>query len=319
MKYILSHFVLIFVLLFSLCGCNQVKVTEHAAISDLVETEQSNKQYTEKETLENDDITEEMAAVEKTEVREIQFDDEDHTNKKLYDVSTADYLSVPQTYSELKNWLNHDKGIILAGYAFGKRHGYLGKEIYTLTEFQVEKVYMGQVEARSIRIRENYCPNTMGGEEVLQYQGHRFTQLKDGQKTLLYLLPTKMAGVYEPIYYEIPLPEDYQNLSDTEKGEIFAFYRGDPAVYKKVPGESYTEMVQNPDGTISMVHHIAGEQYWPERTLSNEELLRELQEHILLQTVEEYHIKIWPMGHIRYSAKENSFSKEGMVSLSIPD
>lgn len=321
MKHTFFHIILTVVLLSSLCGCNQSTVTEHATISDLVETEKKHQdnQNTENEPLENDDTTEEIVTPVMPEITKIQFDDRNYTNVKLHDVSKADYLSVPQTYSELKNWLEYDGGIIVAGYAYGKRNGYLEDEVYTLTKFQIEKIYMGQVEQPSICIRENYCPNIINDEEVIMYQGHKFTQLKDGQRTLLYLLPTRETGVYEPIYYEIPLPEDYQSFNDAEKNEILDYYRGKPSVYKKTEGDSYSEMIQNPDGTVTITHHIVNNNYWPERNLSNADLLKEMQDHILLQTVAEYNIKIWPQGHIRYSAKENPFSNTGIALLSHPN
>lgn len=224
---------------------------------------------------------------------------------------TAEYAPSPSCYSELMKELADENGLIVSGYAYGLRTGYKedGLNPHTKTTFKVEKVYFGHLEQDIITVLENYYPVSENGEEYIEYDNAK-TMLKDNRKSLLFLVPANTAGLYCPCYGELPLPEDYQVLADAERKELFDFYRGDRSLFNVDlvgPLEDYTETVHNPDGSVNYVEYEGFDRFWPEREISEEALLEELNENVLLQMVAKYNIKIWPYYHIRYTCGDLRF------------
>ncbi len=236
----------------------------------------------------------------------------------------SELKDVIEDYSELMSHLEHRGGILIAGCAYGLREGNWATGILhprTLTTVSVEKIYFGSYSEDTIVVSENYCPVVENGEEYIEISGHQLTRLKDGQKVLLALVPASTAGVWWPCYYELPLPEDYQEFDDIAKQELFDYYRGDPNYYR-VPQTNTnltTNEKVNEDGTLTLEYQRPFDEYWPKQDISDEDLLSQLSENLLLRFATEFQIKIWPQMHIRYSATKNGFVETGIGQLSRPE
>lgn len=193
----------------------------------------------------------------------VYFYDQDFSGLSLREPTTyiSCYGDSPSTYSELMNKLTARNGLIVSGYAYGLRKGYKseGRVPKTLTQFKVEKVCFGELEQDSIIISESYYPVSENGEEYIEYD-NADTMLKDNRKTLLFLIPSTADGVYWTCYGELPLPDDYQDLTDADRKELFDYYRGDRSLFNMDTVEvfeTYTETIHNPDGSISLVEYEA--------------------------------------------------------------
>lgn len=237
----------------------------------------------------------------------------------------ADYLEPPKTYSELMSKLETFNGIIVSGYAFGTRKGYHNEIMQPKTEtsFRVEQVYFGEVDLKTITILEKYCPLSDAKDATIEYEGPQYSILKNDQKVLMFLRPASKAGVYFPTYYEIPLPDDYQNYDETAQKELLDFYRGNEAVYQEqyrnITPRVEKEVIELPGGAVEERYVLIESPCWPKQDISDEALLEEMSDHILVRLATDYKIKIWPEKHIRFTSTQDRLSKKGIQELSLPD
>lgn len=233
----------------------------------------------------------------------------------------ADYPAPAENYSELIEELQYRNGIIVAGYAHGTRKGYRNEYLQPKTEtsFQIEQVYFGDVSQEKITVLEKYSPIIDVDNPYVEYDGPQYSMLKDNEKVLLFLSPTSRDGVYFPIYYEIPLPKNYQNFDANAKKELLDFYRGNKDMYQNVQSSIQKEEVQLSGGAIENKYVFTESIYWSEQEISDEELLEKMNEHILVRLATEYKIKIWPENHIHFSSNQDRLSKKGIQVLSLPD
>ena len=244
-----------------------------------------------------------------------QYEDQDLSAFPKFYNTMGSYLPIAETESDLMKRLQ-DGGVLVAGYATGLREGHT-KGTYTLTNFIVEKVYYGSCSS-SIKVEESFVVKSENGCNYVDYFGLDYSMLKNNQPVLLCLAKTKKEGVYWPVYFEIPLPADYQSYDETYLTAFLDFYRGKRSVYEY--SEQRVEKItkSNPDGTVSDVYIEYGGNYWPEREISNEALIEEMSEHILVRLVTEYQIKIWPYGHKEYAANGLPENAAGLKILSYP-
>ena len=245
-----------------------------------------------------------------------RYEDQNIDKLPQFEDTFGSRLPVPDTFSRLMKWVG-ENGLIVAGYATGVREGHR-KGSYTLTDFIIQKVYYGTPSTNQLKIRESFVAISEEGRNYIYYSDYKYSLLKNNQLVLLCLAETKTAGIYWPVYYEIPLPADYQSYDETYLTAFLDFYRGKRSVYEY--SEQRVEKItkSNPDGTVSDVYIEYGGNYWPEREISNEALIEEMSEHILVRLVTEYQIKIWPYGHKEYAANGLPENAAGLKILSKP-
>lgn len=226
----------------------------------------------------------------------------DFSKLPLYEIKdSGSVLAPPGTFGKLMDRV--DEGIIVTGYATGERTSNVDT-IKTYTNFKIEKVCYGSVVSESITVQEQYALVTdEDGSSYVRERETRYTLLENDQKVLLFLTPSKNGdGTYVPRYYDLPLPEDYLEYNEEYLTEMLDFYRGDRSAYQ------YPEFIEKiheellPNGTIKQTIESWGGDYWPERDVSNEVLLEELNENALVRSAVEFEIKIWPFEHREYGA-----------------
>lgn len=256
------------------------------------------------------------------------FEDLDFDNALfMSDQVKVDYWPPARTYSELTQELDYDNGIIVAGYAHGLRKRFPEKIMFYRTEttFRVEQVYYGTLTQTEITIIEPYYPVMKGERLCIQCSGYEYSMLKNHQKVLMFLCPTNQEGVYFPVYYELPLPEDYQDYDETAQKELLDFYRGKKEAYPEELRHNTQriekEIIEFPDGTVQEQYYMVGSAgpVWPERNISDEALLEEMRDHILIRLATDFKIKLWPKNHLRFSSKQDRPSDEGIRKLSEPE
>ena len=247
----------------------------------------------------------------------IHYQDQDWSGMPEYTNSLAVTVGWPQCWSEIKNAMGED-GLIVAGSAYGIREGYCDKG-YTLTNFNIQKVYYGNESNSVIKIKERFVARSIEGRNYLYSINGEHTFLKDQQSVILFLAKSKtIENGYYPVWYELPLPADYQTYNESYLTDFLDFYRGNRLAYEYSEMEIVQKEKKNPDGTVELLEEIYGGNYWPEREISNEALIEEMSEHILVRLVTEYQIKIWPYGHKEYAANGLPENAAGLKILSKP-
>ena len=240
------------------------------------------------------------------------------TGLKAKEDESAYVVGWDKTCAGILNAVGSD-GLIVAGYAYGDREGHYGNGEYTLTQFKVEHVFYGQTDAIELIISEAYVVVANDeGSHIYSLNGE-YTMLEDHSLVLLFLGKSqKAANRYYPVFYEIPLPDDYMDYNEEYLTSFCNFYRGERSVYE------YPEQVVREkdwieaDGLATKISHVYGGSYWPERQISNESLLEEMDDNLIIYTVRKYHVKIWPMEHREYAAASLPKYSKGLVDWSYP-
>ena len=219
---------------------------------------------------------------------------------------TAEYLDPSSiNYSGLMKRLGED-GVIVVGKAQGERRSYQEKtkyeysnhefDAYTITEFKVEKVIYGSVEAKTIQIREEYGPVIEKDCVYLQYPVVHMTQLIDGETVLMFLKKKKNADWYTSVYTQYPLGPDYADYSEEKLTELLDYYRGKDHVYRYGKDPFPVGMTEQNGETVVVATPFT--RRWPKSEQSNEEIVEWLSENIVVQLAAKHHIIVWPDGHV---------------------
>lgn len=288
-----------FLLLLGLCGCNKTPDNENWEVT----ADSPVNEKLDDESIKGIKISIDYISKDQSSGQTItRYHCPDFSKLPSYEIEdSGSILAPPGTFSKLMNRI--DEGIVVTGYANGERTSNVDT-IKTYTNFKVEKVCYGSVTSENITVKENYALVTdEDGSSYIRERETRYTLLEDDQKVLLFLTPSKDAdGTYVPQYYDLPLPEDYLEYNEEYLTEMLDFYRGDRSAYQ------YPEFIEEiheellPNGTIEQTIDSSGGNYWPERDVSNEVLLEELKENVLVRSAVEFEIKIWPFEHREYGA-----------------
>ena len=248
--------------------------------------------------------------------RVTRYEDQDLSKLPHFKDTMSVRLPVSTTYEDLMKWVGED-GLIVAGYATGIREGHRNGA-YTLTDFKIQKAYFGNSSTDLLKVQESFVAISEEGRNYIYYSDDELTCLKNDQMVLLCLAETETTGIYWPVYYEIPLPADYQSYDEAYLSDFLDFYRGKHLAYQYSSPHAETVYQTNPDGTVQVIDKMYSVNYWPEREISNEALIEEMSEHILVRLVTEYQIKIWPYGHKEYAANGLPENAVGLKILSKP-
>ena len=223
-----------------------------------------------------------------------------------YPLGSAPYVEFDysrKTYDMVMDSIGED-GLIVVGSAFGERNG-VRREPFntpsTLTQFKIENVIYGTAPGDTITVVENYFPdftsNNSLGEPCICYT-YLYTYLKDNGRVLLFLKKNKnFEDRYNLAYYCLPVPENYAEYSKEGLGSLLDYYRGEESAYKK----GYAKR-------------------WPQVTRSNEDVLKDQQDNILVRLATDHKVLVWPDGHTNFEGFSVPFMvRQGLREWSYPD
>lgn len=205
-----------------------------------------------------------------------------------------------------------ENGLILSGQAVGNRISYKNKngKYRSLMQFKVDHVFYGDMQAgETITVAD--VPILLLDENDKPYYispNHRI--LQNGEYVLLLLSSEKEDnGAYKLAYPYLTVGKDCADWSEESLTQLLDYYRGDPSTYKEL-GE-YTEIQEAYDenGNLYYKEKHRDAYVWPKKDLSNEAMIEELKDNLLIRLASEYKIKIWPELHINYKGSNDWFLK----------
>jgi len=224
------------------------------------------------------------------------------------------------TYSGLMERIGED-GLIVAGYATDVRESHQPSNYFpfTVTNFMVTDVFFGTANTSLIKIKEPYALREMDGKLEITYSTKNLDWLENGEQVLLFLSKYK-DGSYVKQFTPIPLSEDYRDYNEENKTSMFNFFRGVKSEYlNQEPTNEPQKLPSRVTENGSIEYYFDPSAYeptfvWPQRNISDEELLEELSENVILRTATEYEIVIWPYGHKNAGSgyQDGDFAKASM-------
>ncbi len=299
--------IMVLALLLSVCGCKRALPDDELIFdaADTGKTEQ--KEESSAENAAPDTAVENQAQTNELQNQEsvlYEGDEPQVVGPELSEfLETARAIDVvgsirefPQTFEEFSARLEKINGSIIAGRAFGTRR----KDPAILTEFSVEKVYAGPDVPDRITVEEGLGIYTdPSGQPYLMSFGYEEFPLINDQPTLLFVFPhSTKKDLYVATLLTLPLPDDHQKYDEEYLTELLDYFRGDRSAYK-YSKLTITETII--DGNPVPTGY--GGVYWPKQEISDEALLEQMNDHILLRLATDYKIKIWPFDHAQYSAE----------------
>ncbi len=290
-KYILR--ILLLIMMFNLCSCNSLQSEQNAVLDTVVDIQsqdQASQDQADQEQVSQDQETAEKQVLE-YEVSEL-------LKMTSSDSAMSTRSEFPSDYEEFSNYLKKVNCSVIAGRAFGTRTA----NPRILTQFSVEKVYAGPDVPDQITVSESFgvYTNKENNEPYIVRFGYDDEPLANDQPTLLFVVPhSTEKDLYATVLLTIPLPEDHQNYDVDYLTELLNYFRGNRTAYKYLE-LTVTEITV--DGSPFYIEK--GGHYWPTREISDETLLGEMNDHILLRLITDYKIKIWPVGHREYPLDE---------------
>ncbi|MBQ3085160.1 MAG: hypothetical protein IJC46_06905 [Clostridia bacterium] len=238
------------------------------------------------------------------------YDLDDYGYLKSYTYSMGTVIdTTPQTVDKIMEMMGPN-GLIVSGYAFGERTGIEKTDInfHTRTQFKVDHVFYGNVASGdTIVIKEDYVLKSNGKETYIYSMGQPYSFLKNGEYVLMILRQAKSLepGVYGPVRNAMPVAEDCDEWSEDYLDSLLDFFRGDPATYAYGEDGMRSYTVTDPDGSKREVIYYQPGKRWPQREISNEALIEEMQDNLLVYLATEFKIKIWPTEHVNYVPAHN--------------
>ncbi|MBQ3083879.1 MAG: hypothetical protein IJC46_00305 [Clostridia bacterium] len=310
------------VLILGLCGCNSIEQDEGVnqvltppkePPADTVTIQVGGNQYPMQK------LTEEQLSFIKIESSKnsgsITFNPEVLTNLRWAENSYAyvvAYPTEPAPFSEYFKSLGSD-GLIVAGYATGLResrrtrplykqentNGFMPEYEYTATQLHITDVYYGTPHSDTVFVKEGYSLEVDKENRAIYYvrgDSHDWV-LKNGEQMLFLLRWDPKAKLYTKVHQNIPLMPDYRNYTEAYLSSVLDFYRGKLSEY------SYLSKADDAILKAADPHRIqktAPSIFWPERKISDEDLMKEMNDHIIITLATRYRIAIWPYGHRNY-------------------
>ena len=232
----------------------------------------------------------------------------------FYEISTEE-----TTYSKMLDCIEKD-GIIVAGHAIGLRESCEepGKAGFTLTRFIVDDLYYGTAPSEII-IQEAYYLSTDEDNEWCFRKPtiSSLPRLENDQSVLLFLWKDLETGHYFRQLTTIRLNDDYRDYNEEYETHLLNFFRGEPSEYaEKDDARVEYYLNENNEEVPYFVSSTIVINPWPKRDISNEALLAELQENIVVRLATDFKIKIWPYGHKNYIF---GYSNSAFAKWCMPD
>lgn len=220
--------------------------------------------------------------------------------------------TTPKTTAQLQEQLG-TSGLIVSGYATGNRISYdEDGAFYTKAQFIIDRVFLGSVSpGTTITVSEGYVVRENKKETFIYAYDPEHSYLQNDEYVLLIAKPSKLApGCYTPIHNPLPIATDCAEWSEEYLDRLLDYFRGDPSTYVRPQDEVYTE-----NGYL--IKEEAPD--WPRREISNEEMIAELQDNLLIYLATELRIKIWPTEHINYVDEHCGRTKHNMQRWQLPE
>ena len=207
-------------------------------------------------------------------------------------------------------------GLIVAGYATGLREK---AGAFTVTTFEIKDVFYGTTKNKTIKIKERYELVQENGINYIYYSGQE-SKLYNGDLYLLFLIPDKDGSYFLECEY-LNLMPDYKEFNNDYVKSLCNFYRGDTAEYYSKTGEwsqEYEVHYVNDKGEKinETVPRDFSVKMWPSKRISDQALLDELEENLLVRTAMEYKIAIWPYGHKNFDVTSHRLISDDMLRCS---
>jgi len=321
----------IIMLLLTLCGCRKELTSDKTLIaggsSIKAEHTEESKPIEEETEQPQEDNSNEMIISGIEDVSGIalsSFDLSDYPNLDSRISSNFSYMDIsPQTAEEIMNAVG-TTGLIVTGYAYGTRVN-AGleetKTICTKTKFLIDHVFYGDALAgETIIIGEDYELRNNDNDEVFLYSISRnYSFLQDNEYVLLVLEAyPEISDCYFPTQRALPIGEDCTEWSESYMTSLLDYFRGDKSVYAHPEDYSYTKTFQFKNGKTEELPVYVTAQIWPQKNLSDAEMIAEMQDNLLVYLASEYKIKIWPTEHVNYSGTHCARTVSNMAKWQYP-
>ena len=206
-----------------------------------------------------------------------------------------------------------DQGLIASGFAYGNRTSVEESLYYaTKTQFKIDHVFYGNASPEdTITINESYLLKVdENGEPYIRCISENHSYLQNNEYVLVILKPSfKNDGAYATVHKALPVSEDCNEWSEEYLDSLLDYFRGDTSTYR-IPTDTvymyngYPVLETAPD--------------WPQRDISNEALIEEMQDNLLIYLATELKIKIWPTEHINYNGNHTGSSINSMIKWQYP-
>ncbi len=285
-KYILR--IVLLVMMINLCGCNRLQTEQNAALDTVVDIQSQDQTSQDQEAVLYEGKNQ-VAEYEMSEFLEMPISNDPPGSLSKF----------PSDFEQFSDYFEKLNCSVIAGRAFGTRTA----NPRVLTQFSVEKVYAGPDVPDQITVGESFgvYTNKENNEPYILSLGYDKTPLVNDQPTLLFVFPhSEDKDLYLTALLTIPLPEDHQDYDEEYLTELLDYFRGDRSAYK-YPELTIKDVII--EGRPIPTEY--GGVYWPTREISDEALLEEMNDHILLRLATDYKIKIWPFDHAQYPEERN--------------
>ena len=177
----------------------------------------------------------------------------------------------------------------------------------------VTDTYYGKA-AESVKVRELYflMKDEFGNDVYYDMPKNKVLRLQNNVQSLLFLYK-EQDGSYRMACTFIPLMPDYRDYNDAYVESLCDFYRGDPSLYISENGEWRNECetiyIDPKTGKVSpwlskktwQVH------FWPKQEATNQEILEQFHENVVVRSATEFKIAIWPFGHKNYNNENDPY------------
>ncbi|MBQ7089533.1 MAG: hypothetical protein IJN82_00270, partial [Clostridia bacterium] len=134
--------------------------------------------------------------------------------------------------------------------------------------------------------------------------------LQNNEYVLAILKPSfRNDGAYATVHKALPVSEDCDEWNEEYLDSLLDYFRGDTSTYRYpkdtvLTHNGYPVIVEAPD--------------WPQRDISNEDLLEEMQDNLLIYLATELKIKIWPADHINYNGNHTGSTIRNIIRWQYP-
>lgn len=238
------------------------------------------------------------------------YDPEEYTDVPTRQDESAMVVDISsKTVSELLERAGEDL-IVVTGRAYGNREGIYKSfnYFYTRTLFEIDKVFAGNVTPNTtITINEGYVMRSDGTDTFLYcLNPYTHSYLKNGEYVLMLLRPSPYPEIegYITSHNQIPIGEDCDEWSEEYLTRMLDFFRGDSSTFRVK--KAYVDTAAN--GLPIYVEPPK----WQPREISNEDLIAEMKENLLIYLATELKIKIWPTSHVNYEENHCDLTKRNL-------
>ena len=313
----------IIMLLLTLCGCQKQPEPDNIPKANHSNINAAQSEKNEPEQPQDTSSTEPIIdGIESNSGEAVSsYDPADFSDAPIRTPNSSLVLDIsPKTVTEIINAVVPN-GLIVTGRAYGTRVSYDdGINSGTKTNFLIDHVFYGDVlSGNTVTVSEGYVLRTDGEETFIDCLSNNYSYLQNDEYVLLLLMPsTILEGCYTPAQFALPIGEDCTEWSESYMTSLLDYFRGDKSVYAHPEDYSYTKTFQFKNGKTEEMPVYVIAQIWPQKNLSDAEMIAEMQDNLLVYLASEYKIKIWPTEHVNYSGTHCARTVSNMAKWQYP-